>query len=234
MPFTFMASFAALIPCYNVGKACIQVILKSAQSVDLCIAVDDGSTDDTYSCMKTVSAPNLVVLRHEENLGKGAALLTGFRYLLGKKVEAIVTLDGDGQHDASLISRFTSEFDDSRAALICGNRMMDQGSMPLHRKWLNRLSNRIISRICRKEIHDSQCGFRLYSTALLEAIIDDLKTVRYELETEILIKACRLGMDVRFVPISTIYSRETTHLSHHNFYDVLRIARLLTTHYWKE
>jgi glycosyltransferase involved in cell wall biosynthesis len=227
-----MASrFAALIPCYNVGRACIPVITRTAAQVDLCVAVDDGSTDSTRSSLESLSLPNLHLLRHERNKGKGAALVSGFRFLLEMKIDAVITLDGDGQHDPDLIPRFTAAFTEGHPALVCGNRMADQGTMPLHRQWLNRLSNWTISRICRRSIADSQCGFRLYSRQLIEAVIGKLKTVHYEMETEILIHASRLGMDVRFVPVSTIYTRETNDLSHHSLFDVLRIARLVTVHF---
>lgn len=222
--------FAALIPCYNVSSACVPVIREASIQSDLCVAVDDGSTDHTYAQMQTVSAANVTLLRHEHNRGKGAALMTGFRYLLNQQVDGVVTLDGDGQHDPSQIRDFIREYNNSRAALICGNRMADQRSMPFHRRLLNRLSTRVMSSICHRRILDSQCGFRFYSRALLEKIIDQLETGRYELETEILIKASRMGLEVRFVPVQTIYSPETSKLSHHNLYDVLRIARLLT--YW--
>lgn len=225
--------FAALIPCYNVRRACIPVLTQASALVDLCVAVDDGSTDDTRAAMESLNLANLHILKHEKNQGKGAALVSGFRFLLEKAVDAVITLDGDGQHDAGLIPRFTAEFASGRPDLICGNRMADQRTMPVHRKWLNRLSNRTISSICGRPIHDSQCGFRLYSKKLIATVIDDLKSGRYALETEILIKASRLGMDIRFVPVSTIYSQETNNLSHHNLYDVLRIARLVTVHFFK-
>jgi glycosyltransferase involved in cell wall biosynthesis len=222
--------YAALVPCYNVGRACVPVLESTSRLVDLCVTIDDGSTDDTRACMDSVQAGNLQVLAHSRNQGKGAALVTGFRFLLERGFDAMLTLDGDGQHDPSLIPRFTSEYEANGQDLIIGNRMSDRRPMPLHRQWLNSLSNRTISRICRQPIEDSQCGFRLYSHELLARILDDVTSVRYELETEILIKASRLGMRVGFVPVSTIYSPETNSLSHHNFYDVLRIARLVTAH----
>jgi glycosyltransferase involved in cell wall biosynthesis len=227
-----MASrFAALIPCYNVGKACVPVISRTAAMVEVCAVVDDGSSDDTLQNMQSVEVSNVVFLRHARNMGKGAALQTGFRALLEKGIDGVLTLDGDGQHDPEQVPAFIEEFRSSGADLIIGNRMMNQAGMPAHRRWLNGISNRLLSRICRRTIQDSQCGFRLYSTRLLKSIMAELKSARYELETEILIKASRSGMNVRFVPIRTIYSRETNRLSNHSFLDVLRIAKLLFSHF---
>jgi hypothetical protein len=139
----------------------------------------------------------------------------------------VVTLDGDGQHDPSLIPIFIEEFEKEAPDLIYGNRFANRQGMPWHRGILNQLSNRVISRICGQQILDSQCGFRLYSRNLIQDQIDQWNSWRYELETEILIKASRQGRKLRSVPVSMIYSPEATKLSHHSLYDVIRIARVL-------
>lgn len=236
MPLGVMpAQFAALIPCYNVGKALIPVVTQTAFQVSLCVVVDDGSTDDTRKHLETLKLPNIHVLLHQKNLGKGAALLTGFRFLLqeGKSIEAVLTLDGDGQHDPSYIEKFKQVFEETRADLIYGNRMSNMSGMPTGRRLLNRFSNRLMTRICGQPIFDSQCGFRLYSQKLLAAVIDDLHTGRYVLETEILIEACQKGFKIEMIPISTIYSEQSNVLSHHNFYDVLRIGRLMVSYFFR-
>jgi glycosyltransferase involved in cell wall biosynthesis len=224
--------YAALIPCYNVGEACVPVIRETARQVAACIVVDDGSTDDTLDWIQTVQAVNLKVVRHETNKGKGTAILTGFRLILAShpEVTAILTLDGDGQHDPALIETFIRKHQETGAELVYGNRMLNQQNMPWHRRRLNALSNRTISKICGRRILDSQCGFRLYSKKLIQTLADELKSHRYELETEILIKAARRGMKIEMAPVSTIYSKQTMKLSHHSLADVLRIARLVTTH----
>ena len=225
--------YAAIVPCYNVGRACVPVLEQTSQFVDLCIAVDDGSTDETRLAMEGLKNPRVQVAVHEKNKGKGAALLTGFRMARQQNFDAVLTLDGDGQHDPSLIPRFLQAFEKTGEDLLIGNRMSDRKSMPLHRQWLNRLSNWTMSSVCGRPIQDSQCGFRLYSTHLLTRMIDNLQSGRYELETEILIKASRSDLKVGFVPISTIYSAKTNSLSHHNLFDVLRIARLVTIHFFR-
>lgn len=221
--------YAAVIPCFNVGHACVPVFQETVGNVTVCIGVDDGSTDRTSEFMKQVYSENLVVLRLEKNLGKGAALITGFRYILSHflDIDAVITLDGDGQHDPSLIPHFAEEFEKNSPDLIYGNRFASRQGMPWHREILNALSNKMMSRICRRPILDSQCGFRLYSRKLIQDQMDQWKTVHYELETEILIKTCRQQRKVASVPITMIYSRESTKLSHHSLYDVIRIARVV-------
>jgi glycosyltransferase involved in cell wall biosynthesis len=226
------ARYAAIIPCYNVGKACIPVVTRTAPQVDFCVVVDDGSTDDTTEVLSKLKLNNLQILRHPKNMGKGSALVTGFRFVLQEhaEVDAVFTLDGDGQHDPSLISDFKEMFEQNRPDLIYGNRMLNASSMPAGRRSLNRFSNSIMTRICGQQIFDSQCGFRLYSKNLLNEVLNDLHTGTYVFETEILIQACRKGVRIGTVPISTIYSEQSKVLSHHNLLDVLRIARLMLAH----
>lgn len=225
---------SALIPCFNVGSACVPVIRGALDQLEVCVVVDDGSSDDTArqaeSAAGDVAGGNrCTVLRHERNMGKGAALLTGFRYLMEKvkDVPAVITLDGDGQHDPSLIPQFREAFQSQGAELVYGNRMSNPGRMPWHRRQLNAISSRLVSGACGQPVFDSQCGYRLYSTSLLAQTIDRAQTRRYELETELLVEACRRGFRVAPVPIPSVYSKESSGLSHHNLADVLRIGKLL-------
>jgi glycosyltransferase involved in cell wall biosynthesis len=221
--------YAALVPCYNVGPACEKVLKEVSKHVPIVIAVDDGSTDDTSFRIQNAKILGAELIRHSQNRGKGAALITGFRHLLQghPDLDSVITLDGDGQHDANLIPKFIEIHKQLQADLVYGNRMTDLTGMPQHRRWLNSLSNRLISRICRMQIEDSQCGFRLYSMNLLRNVLDELETARYELETEILIRSCRKQLKITSVPISTIYSPETSAMSNHSLTDVLRIGKLL-------
>jgi glycosyltransferase involved in cell wall biosynthesis len=221
--------YSAIIPCYNVGPACERVLREVIKYVPMVVVVDDGSNDNTSLTIKQAQIPGVKLIAHSQNRGKGAALMTGFRHLLEThpELDSVLTLDGDGQHDAQLIPKFIESREQHQADLVYGNRMTDLTSMPWHRQQLNSLSNRLISGICKMRIEDSQCGFRLYSTNLLRAIFNELKTLRYELETEILIRSCRKQFKIAGVPISTIYSPETSAMSHHSLTDVLRIGKLL-------
>lgn len=221
--------YLAIVPCYNVGDACKPVLTNVLRHIDLCVAVDDGSTDNTASIIQQLKLPGLELVKHPGNLGKGRALITGFRHAMEShpELDSIITLDGDGQHDPNLIPNFIQQHEQENADLVYGNRMTDLRAMPRHRRWLNALSNNLVSGICKMRIHDSQCGFRLYSMNLLRLVLNELKSERYELETEILIRACKKELRISWVPIPTIYSAETTALSHHSLSDVIRIGKLL-------
>src|SRR5512140_517676 len=88
--------FAIVIPVYNHADG-IGAVIERARGLGLPICViDDGSTDGTAANLERIGC--ITVIRHEENRGKGAALLTGFA-ALGGKADWAVTLDADGQHD---------------------------------------------------------------------------------------------------------------------------------------
>src|SRR5512145_3312126 len=94
---------AVVIPCYNTGPACVDVITRARACAGTVLVVDDGSTDDTPRHIAAAGAP---CLRLAVNAGKGAALeagirevLHGGRGLVGGAFDYILTIDGDGQHD---------------------------------------------------------------------------------------------------------------------------------------
>jgi glycosyltransferase involved in cell wall biosynthesis len=143
------------------------------------------------------------VIRLACNQGKGAALKAGFAWALERKFRAALTLDGDGQHDTDEIPLFVEAFAKTGCELVVGNRMSDLESMPRVRRWSNRFSSWAISRLAGQKLSDTQCGYRLISMAAWNVLSLDAR--RYELESEILIRAARHGLRIAQIPIKTIY-----------------------------
>ena len=86
---------AAVIPCFNESASIAPLVSALRRQFPSVLVVDDGSTDATASLAESVGA---VVIKHEFNLGKGAALKSGLSHALKQNYEWAVTLDGDGQH----------------------------------------------------------------------------------------------------------------------------------------
>jgi glycosyltransferase involved in cell wall biosynthesis len=86
----------AAIPCYNEGLAIGSVVLKAKGHVDEVLVVDDGSSDDTAEIAREAGA---VVVAHDKNTGKGRAVKNALRYAVKHDFDALVLLDGDGQHN---------------------------------------------------------------------------------------------------------------------------------------
>jgi glycosyltransferase involved in cell wall biosynthesis len=186
-----------LVPAYN-AQWTLTSVLKKIRSLEIdTIVVDDGSLDETK---KIASASGAHLLEHPFNRGKGAALRTGFKYILQKDYEIVITLDADGQHDPSEIPSLLKIFRNVNPDILIVSRAAEFGKMTFLRRFWNRLGVKAVARLCRADITDSQSGFRLVRTDVLREI--DLFASRFETELELLIKACKKGFSVLSVPIN--------------------------------
>ncbi|MFX1474327.1 MAG: glycosyltransferase family 2 protein, partial [Promethearchaeota archaeon] len=128
-----------IIPAYQESQAIAQVVQTTRKYIDCVFVVDDGSTDGTGDIAERSGA---VVLRHPRNLGKGAALRTGFQKALQADCGIIITLDGDGQHDPNLIPRFLTKIKTDKADVVVGSRYTTLAeTMPLFRKLSNLMTS---------------------------------------------------------------------------------------------
>lgn len=209
-----------VIPTYNEAKTIARIVKEiRAQGLDV-VVVDDGSCDKTHIISQDNGA---IVLRNNINEGKGASLIKGFNYALSKGFEAIITMDGDGQHLPEDISYFTHLAQYSDSGVFIGNRMLNIRNMPGVRVLTNKFMSWLISKVARQDIPDSQCGFRLIKKSVLEKF--EFRTTRYETESELLIQASRLGFKIESVPIKTVYLGAKSQIS--PVLDTLRFIRFI-------
>ncbi len=187
-----------LIPAYN-ADATLGSVLEKVRRLELdVVVVDDGSWDRT----KQIASEHRVrVLEHESNRGKGAALRTGFEYILRLRYSLVITLDADGQHDPEEIPFLLGVFERTRPDILIASRAAEFGRMTFQRRFWNRLAAKAVARFCHSDITDSQSGFRLVGTDVLKAL--DLTTFGFETELELLIQACEKGFSVLSIPVFT-------------------------------
>ena len=203
---SFRDQTVALIPAWNEARMIEQVVPVAAAQLPV-VLVDDGSDDGTPDLAEELGA---LVLRHEENQGKGAALRTGFNWALAEEVHAVVTLDADGQHDPVEIPKFTVVHRATDANLVIGRR--DFRRMPFPRRYTNPFGSWLLSLAVGEVIHDNQSGYRLYDRTMLQAL--DLSTAGFEFEVEVIGTALEHDLEIAWVDISTIYNTNTTSYSH--------------------
>ena len=217
-----LAKTAAVLPAFNAGRHLDSVISDLDDFVprERIIVVDDGSSDDTNEVAR---ASGVVVVQHEANQGKGAALVSGARKAIELGMDYIITLDADGQHDPAEIPKFVEQVRRTGADIICGNRMSDRSDMPAIRVFANSATSWFVSLRTGIKIPDSQNGYRMLRTAIFEKI--SLVTKRYDTESEILIKTAGIGGKIHSVPVQTIYGTETSAVN--PFIDTLRFFRLV-------
>jgi glycosyltransferase involved in cell wall biosynthesis len=213
---------AAIVPAYNAADhvAAVLEALKGVIPALRIIVVDDGSSDDSF---RVAGAAGVHVIQHPVNMGKGAALSTGFARAVKMGMGYVVTLDADGQHNPAEIPEFVRRVAETGADIVVGNRFGKLGAMPWLRRSTNWLTSRVVSLLARQKIPDSQNGYRMISARVLTAV--ELETARYEAESEILIKAGKKGFRIDSVPIETIYGEEVSAI--HPIVDTARFFRLV-------
>ncbi len=197
---------AALVPAYQAAAHLGEVLLGLAALPEPphVLVVDDGSRDATAEVARQFGVR---VHSFAANRGKGHALLAGFELL--SDFDAIVTLDADGQHPPACLPAFVAAAE-AGADLVLGKREITP-DMPPARRFANRFSSAWCSAIAGQPIADSQCGYRLYRREVLQKT--PVRASRYEVETEMAVRASRLGFSVAHVDIPTVYGDETSHLS---------------------
>ena len=134
-----------IIPAYNPPNTIFQLI-STIHKITTCpvIIIDDGS--DPPISLESI---NCTLLRNDQNMGKGAALLKGLNYAQTSGFTHAVTLDADNQHDPEILPSFLEC--DENISIVLGAREFDH-TMPVHRKISNKLTSNIISRICKIKI----------------------------------------------------------------------------------
>lgn len=198
---TYYLRVFCVIPAFNEEKYIYDVAKMAKEFVDVVVVVDDGSTDKTFSRAIDSGA---VVLRHEENMGKGAALRTGFKYALEHGADVVVTLDGDMQHDPLEIPKFLEKIREERVDIVVGSRFLKKvKGMPIQRRLSNFITTKILNKVFKVPVTDSQSGFRAFKRKVLEKVT--FKDNKYGAETEILIEAKRKRFNIVEIPISVKY-----------------------------
>ena len=210
---------AALIPAYQAAPGLGEVLLRLRELADPpeVLVVDDGSRDATALVARQFGAR---VLSFAGNRGKGHALLAGFA-ALRDDFDGVVTLDADGQHPPECLPDFVHAAQ-AGADLVLGARARTP-DMPFSRRFANGFSSGWAGRLAGQRVSDSQCGYRLHSRRLLERT--PLTPGRYEVETEMVVRAARLGFRIAQVEVPTIYGGERSQV--HAFRDVPRIVGTL-------
>jgi glycosyltransferase involved in cell wall biosynthesis len=192
----------ALVPALNEARTIAQVVRGVAAYVSGVIVIDDGSTDDTAAIAEQHGA---MVLRHDLTCGKGSAVRTGLQHVLAQpQVTHVLLLDGDMQHLPDEAPRLIAAAERTGADLVIGQRRFNRASMPAARYYANLCGSRALSSFMGVSLGDTQCGYRLFRTALLRRV--KLRATGYDIETEMLVKVGRLGGRIEHVDVTAVYN----------------------------
>jgi glycosyltransferase involved in cell wall biosynthesis len=213
----------AVIPAKDASATIADVVrgLRSAAPDLGIIVVDDGSADATAERAREAGA---TVVRHERNLGKGAALQTGFDAAVAAGADRVLALDADGQHEPQCAPRLLQALDG--ADVVVGSRNADRRGMPWIRKATNDVTSWWVSRLAGQRIEDSQSGYRAVRAPVVLAVRPESR--RFDYESEFLVAAARAGFRIASVPIPTLYNAPSSHI--HPMRDTFRFIRFVLRH----
>jgi glycosyltransferase involved in cell wall biosynthesis len=214
-----------VIPTYNNADTLVEVINGVKQYTDSILVINDGCTDHTAEILAEV--PEVEIVSHEVNKGKGIALQTGFRAAAEKGFEYAITIDSDGQHYAEDLIAFLDTVAENPGAVIVGARNMGQSSVPGKSSVGYKVSNFWFWVITEISLPDTQSGYRLYPVQRIK----DFRwlTNKYEFEIEVLVRAAWADIPVLSVPVKVFYPPKEERISHFRpFEDFSRIFILNT------
>jgi glycosyltransferase involved in cell wall biosynthesis len=225
---TDAASLAVVIPAYNEAQTIRRVAEGALAHIARVIVIDDGSSDATAAALEGLP---VILVRNPSNLGKAASLWRGMAIALADGVEAVVTLDADGQHRPDDIPRLLDAHREQPAALVVGARLHEGTNIPTQRYFANRFANFWIAWAAGQYIKDSQSGFRVYPAAVLRALPQRLGRARgFVFESEVIIEAGRRGVRLAWVPIPAIYEPRARRSHFRPVADIVLITRMVA---WK-
>ena len=216
----------ALIPAYNPLQTLLAYVVELQQQkvFSKIVVVDDGSqSEDVAVFSKLEQIPNVILLKHAVNQGKGAALKTGLNYISYEfpGVLGVVTIDADGQHSIEDASAVADALIKNPGHLVVGGRKFSKNT-PFRSAVGNFFTRHFFRLVTGLKLFDTQSGLR----GVPASMIPDLLTLEangYEFELDMLMHTAQWGVLILEVPIQTIYLEHNQHSSFRPVWDSLRI-----------
>ena len=198
-----------VVPAYNESGRLPGSLRRMREHLDAAgeeyevIVVDDGSADDTYSASVELSHtwPQLRVLRFERNRGKGAAVREG---MLNARGEHRLFSDADLSTPLEELPKLREKLQ-GRTTVAIASRALEDSHIEVHqqkrREMMGRTYNRLLQLLVLRGIHDSQCGFKVFTAEAAVACFEPLQTMRFGFDAEVLVRAKAHGWKIAEVPV---------------------------------
>ena len=168
-----MSKIAIGLPAFNEEKNIASIITQLKKKYTLIIVCDDGSSDLTSEIAKEMGA---IVVRHNTNLGYGAAIRSLFLKANELNCDILVTFDSDGQHKISDIENVIKPIQNKEANIVIGSRFLGnvEGNLPTYRKLGIKAITNLVNSNTGNKITDSQSGFRGYDKITLQKVVPSI------------------------------------------------------------
>jgi len=227
---------AVILPVLNPDEKFTNFVNHLIQSGfnDIVVVNDGSSAEYDHFYDDAEKNPQVVVLKHEVNKGKGAALKTAFSYLADNRsdIDVAITCDGDGQHTVESINNCLKAAKEHEGYVIIGGRNFDDPNIPPRSRFGNKVSSVIYKFACGIKLKDTQTGLRIIPAACFESF-SKLKGDRYEYETNMLIEIVNRNISYLEVPIETIYIDDNASSHFNPFKDSLKIYIVILKYFFK-
>lgn len=197
-------TLSVLIPCYN-ERDTIEPVLHRVEAVGLAdqiVIVDDGSTDGTREVLREIEAqsrPNVKIVYHDKNAGKGAALVTAFRYATG---DVLLIQDADFEYDPREYPALLKPIEEGISVVVYGSRFLG-GPRKAMNFW-NMVANKILTLttniLYNSILSDMETCYKVFRREVVEGMVIHAK--RFEFEPEFTAKVLKQGIRIYEVPIS--------------------------------
>ena len=194
-----------LIPAYNPTDDLIYLIERLSKNNEFkIIVVDDGSNDTGKKIIKKLSN-SVVILNHKQNIGKGEALKTGFKYIIKEatNIYGVITVDADGQHSYEDIVKLGDKLKNNSSNVILGVREFEE-SIPFRSRFGNNTTKLLFKIITGKYISDTQTGLRAIPSMYIKDMVN-ISGSRYEYEINMLLYFIENKINIDEIKIKTIY-----------------------------
>ena len=201
-------SYCIVIPNYNHTILLDELIAKLMQFNLPIIMVNDGSSADATQFFRDLSKkhPNLSVIEHQNNQGKGGAVQTGLRTAFEHGFSHALQVDADGQHDLGDVNKLITESKNFPEALISGKPIYDE-SIPKHRYYARNITHFWVwIETLSFQIKDTMCGYRVYPLASTVQLLQQKKLgKRMDFDIEVMVKLFWKNIDLRFIDTAVDY-----------------------------
>lgn len=224
-----MKQFAIVIPAYKPDQKCSKTINDIlAAGFQRIIVVNDGSGPEYTDFFESISPiPEVTVLHHAANQGKGRALKTAFHYILNEKLpyQAIITADADGQHLASDMLKIAQRMEKNPDDVVLGVRDFSKKDVPFRSRFGNRVTRLLFRLAIGTKLTDTQTGLRGIPVKYLHHFLTVLGE-RFEYEMNMLAALKPKGIPLSEVTIETVYIEENKSSHFHPLRDSFHIYKV--------
>lgn len=216
-----MTKIGIFVVAYNAEETLVDVLRRipaaTVDRIDEIFVFDDFSTDRTFEVglgyQEHPIGAKLVMKRNERNLKYGGNQKAGYRYAIGKGLDIVVLLHGDGQYAPEVMERLLAPLEAGEADMVMGSRMLEPGAalrgrMPLYKYVGNRVLSFLQNRLLGLRLSEYHSGYRAYSIAALKTLDLRSMTDNWHFDTQIILEFLRRGFRIREVPIPTYYGDE--------------------------